>query len=121
MDIYNFVKTVCHSKNVPADTTLVQRFVGTLRSAGFSNDLTNKDMVDARLLIIDRLTNREIRTAGTASETPITSVAKFQEIHSFMSENKCPRCKETMESVKLANYEAANYCSRCKVALWQEK
>jgi uncharacterized protein with PIN domain len=77
-------------------------------------------MITVRDLLASRVSAPTLKTAASSTEAPISSTAKFQEIHSFMSENKCPRCKKAMESVKLANYEKANYCPGCKVALWAD-
>jgi len=126
MNIYTFVRDTCTKANFGVNTGAVQRLVGTLRAAGFQDDLSTKDAQIATQIINKRLkqiSSPEMRTAGV--ESPISSTAKFEEIESLRSKNLCPRCKSTMDEVKLATYnktkaayEKAKFCKRCKVALW---
>jgi hypothetical protein len=122
MNIYNLVQHVCADAKVTISTSGVQRLVGTLRAAGFTDTLNTHETGIATDIIssrINKLGTPSLRTAGI--EAPIASTARFEEIESLRSKNKCPRCKSDMEQVKLATYELAKFCKACKVALWMDQ
>lgn len=119
MNIYALVRHTCEESGFSVATGAVQRLVGTLRSAGFSDSLSSSEVVQVKRILAKRfkeLSSPQLRTAEV--ESPITSTAKFEEIETLRSRNLCPRCKSEMEEVKLANYEKARFCAKCKVALW---
>jgi len=123
MNIYELVNNVCKKNAFDLNTSGVQRLVGTLRSAGFSDTLSALETTQAQQILEKRLqavSSPTLRTAANASVAPISSLAKFEEIDSFRTKNVCPRCKSKMERVKLAKYEKAAYCPTCKVALWTD-
>lgn len=122
MNIYNLVQDVCGDAGVTISTSGVQRLVGTLRAAGFKDSLNQHETGIATKIIssrISKLDDPNLRTAGV--EAPITSTARFEEIESLRSKNLCPRCKNSMEQVKLSKYEPAKFCKACKVALWMDQ
>jgi ribosomal protein S27AE len=125
MNIYDFVSGVCRKRTLDVNTAAVQRLVGTLRCAGFSDDIVTTEQALAETMLVDRLRHLDDPTLHVASDlsssiSPIPSTAKFEEIDTLRSKNMCPRCKKSMEMVKLANYEKAAYCTSCKVALWTD-
>jgi ribosomal protein S27AE len=126
MNIFTFVSNVCATNEVSVNSSGVQRLVGTLRVAGFADEIKPAESLLAQQLIEGRLhkiSNGQFRQAAAVSTSkvePINSKAHFEEIDSFRSKNVCPRCKSNMERVKLANYEESAYCPRCKVALWMD-
>jgi hypothetical protein len=122
MNIYTLVQSVCSDADVAISTSGVQRLVGTLRAAGFEDRLDARQAGLAKQIISNRISKLDapnLRTAGVVA--PISSTARFEEIESLRSKNKCPRCKSNMEQVKLATYEPAKFCKRCKVALWMDQ
>ena len=103
MNIYKLVQDSCAHAKVEISTGGVQRLVGTLRAAGFSDTVADHEVKTAVSIIhkrISRLDTPNVRTAGV--EAPIASTAQFEEIEALRSKNKCPRCKKDMEQVKLA-------------------
>lgn len=124
MNIHKFVSEVCADNDVSVNTSGIQRLVGTLKAAGFSSEIRSDEsmlaqqIVEGRLHQISKGRFRQAAVVQTSRLEPISSRAHFEKIDSFRAKNVCPRCKSTMERVKLANYEASAYCPGCKVALW---
>jgi len=129
MNIYQFVKDTCSEQNPSINTAEVQTLVGTLRSAGFQDELRPIELVLVRQLVLSRLAKPQVRTAAVQTAdadirkaptvmVPMTSQARFDEIDALRGKNLCPRCKKGTEVVKLSNYQPSRYCKKCRVALW---
>lgn len=126
MNIYNFVSD-CAVSIVPGmqfSTKSIQKLVGTLRSAGFSDIVQEKDFTLGREILTTSLSIKsQLRTASFESAVvvePTNLRDKFSEMIGLMHKGVCPRCKTSMNPVKLSNYEPANYCSKCRTTLWTD-
>jgi len=124
MNIYQLVAEACAKAQIE-DTQTVHRLVGTLRSAGFPNEIAGAHIATATQIVLERIAPSRIVTAGTEvgevePDEPLSPTAKFDEIESLRGKNLCPRCKREMSDVKLSDYRKAKHCKSCKVALWKD-
>ena len=135
-NIYDFVTASCNELGLSADTANVQRIVGTLRFAGFSHDLSEKDELLGKEIIASlqpsrsqfRKANVVVTNSNRAHPGTVTSANsddRFMEIDAYIQRGTCPRCKTAMVPVKLGTklpqsreFIPANYCKACKTTLW---
>jgi hypothetical protein len=134
MNIYALVTQHCQI----ADTAQVQRLVGTLRSAGFIDEVPDRELPLIRATLDDLVQRRKLRTAKAApvdqgrmtqkqldSMKSIDGMDRFIEIEAYIEKGQCPRCHTPMSKVKLGShisggkdYLQANYCKTCRTTLW---
>jgi hypothetical protein len=136
MNIYEIVTQHCSSLGT-VDTAQVQRLVGTLRSAGFSDELPERELLVVRETLAELSQRRKLRTAKLAAPdqgrispksdrtTSVNSMDKFIEIEAYIEKGQCPRDHTPMAKVKLGSHIAgakdylqAWYCKTCRTTLW---
>ncbi len=125
MNIYQLVSDTCNQADV-SDLSTVHRLVGTLRSAGFTDELSDSQcttavqILQARILPKRMAVTAAVEEADVHTDEPLSPKAKFEEIEALRGKNLCPRCKREMNEVKLSDYRKSKYCRSCKVALWAD-
>jgi hypothetical protein len=137
MNIYDLVTQHCLSVGT-VDTAQVQRLVGTLRSAGFADDLPDRELSVVRETLAELSQRRQLRTAKLAAPdqgrispqqadrmTSVDGMDRFIEIEAYIEKGQCPRCHTPMAKVKLGSHLSggkdflvANYCKTCRTTLW---
>jgi hypothetical protein len=134
MNIYTLVTQHCRT----ADTAQIQRMVGTLRSAGFADEVPDHELSTVRETLKDLSQRSQLRTAKAAPVdqgriTPkqpdrmssVDGMDRFIEIEAYIEKGQCPRCHTSMSKVRLGSHVAggkeympANYCKACRTTLW---
>jgi len=139
MNIYALVAQHCQT----ADTAQIQRLVGTLRSAGFDDEIQDRELPIVKETLADisqqrMLRNRPTHTARAAlvdqgrmtskqmdQMKSVDGMDRFIEIEAYIEKGQCPRCHTAMVKVKLGShvpgdkgYMQANYCKACRTTLW---
>ncbi len=132
--LYEVSKQFCATAELPPDTGTVQRFVGTLRTAGFPSSLDSERERKMAMELLARCASREtprelpqdkdggeqISKTAAPAEAAVPALGRFDTIDDLRGKSVCPRCKKDMVMVKLSAYEGAKYCSTCRVALWPD-
>jgi len=121
MHIYKLVRMMLAGAGI-TDTPTIQKYVGTARTMGFEDELSDSNTKLLTDLLLPRIAKKrkEIKPIKvTAAVDSVAGHVRFDEIDSLRGRNLCPRCKKEMNpGVKLADYQITKYCKHCKVALW---
>lgn len=125
MDLYAFMSLVQERLEIPMSQGEKEKYVGTLKSAGY-RDLNSKEDLSSALKVVTALIEKKRSRLERLASTKVAAVeaasdkkSKFNELDQLNKKGLCGKCKSPMETVKLADLEEANYCTACRVTLWK--
>jgi hypothetical protein len=117
VNLYNFVRIIAERSGLSLPQRERERIVGTLRTAGFSEDLSTKRDKEQALGVV----TSQLRRAGV--ERGVTEARGgselFKAIRDLNSAARCGKCKGETEPAKLSNGEEINYCPKCRATMWK--
>lgn len=120
MDLYSFVRIITERSALNLPQCERERLVGTLRAAGFSESLTTKRDKEQALAVVTSHLRRSVKQNLRTAAAPKQGAELFHAIKELNDARKCGKCKGPTEKVKLASGEDVNYCTSCRVTLWQK-
>jgi len=131
MNVHTYIRKFAESAEVDVTPMEVAAIAGTLKTAGFTGELTSRDMDLARSIVATRIG----RISGARPKVAETSkveaeekkdhvveankdAATFEKIDTMIKQGKCARCGQPTEKVSLAKYDEVHYCPQCRTTLW---